>query len=167
MEENGITAFKVIGRGQKDKYMDETARKDVISYMTRPDKAPHHYIGGIAVNIDNAAEEMTILADAFHKDDVLRLRHSVIGFDKDKDITLETVNAIARATAEYFGSEYQTIYAVHEDAEHIHAHLVMNSVSYLNGRKYHGTKKEYYDFLKYMKRVVRSYGIPFIPVKDE
>lgn len=160
-----MATYKVIGCEQDGKYMDETAREDVISYVTRPDKIPHHYVGGVAVNIDNAAEEMTILADAFHKDDGLRLRHSVIGFDKD--ITLETANAIARIAAEYFGSERQTIYAVHEDADHIHAHIVMNSVSYLDGRKYHGTKKQYYDFIKYMKSAVRPYGITFYPVKNE
>lgn len=162
-----MATFKVIGLKQDGKYMDDNARNDVIKYVTRADKTPHHYVGGMAVNVDNAVDEMTVLATAYHKDDGLRLRHSVIGFEKDKGITPEDANEIARRAVEYFGEKYQTIYAVHEDAGHIHAHIVMNSVSYIDGRKCYGTKKEYYDFIEYMKDVVRPYGIPFIPVRDE
>ena len=160
-----MATFKVIGRGQNGKYMDDYAREDVIAYVLQNDKTPHHCIGGAAVNIYNALQEMTLLARAFHKDTGLRLRHSVISFENDRGITLKAANQIAQQAIAYFGSAYQIIYAVHEDTEHLHIHLVMNSVSYLDGMKYHGSKKDYYSFIGYMKVVLRPYGIPFYPVK--
>ena len=160
-----MATFKVIGLGQDGKYMDDYSREDVIAYILRNDKTPHHCIGGAAVNVYNALQEMTLLAQAFHKDSGLRLRHSVISFEKDKQITLEAAEQIACHAVSYYGSAYQMIYAIHEDTAHLHIHLVMNSVSYLDGKKYHGNKKDYYGFINYMRSVVRPYGIPFYPVK--
>ena len=79
-----MATFKVIGRGQDGKYMDDYAREDVIAYVLQNDKTPHHCIGGAAVNVYNALQEMTLLARPFHKDTGLRLRHSVISFENDR-----------------------------------------------------------------------------------
>ena len=160
-----MATYKVIGVGQDGKYMDEYARKDVISYVLRPEKTPHRFVGGAAVNVDNAELEMTLLAQAFHNDTGLRIRHSEISFENDPGITLEVANEIAQKAVAFFGCVYQIIYAIHEDTEHIHFHMAMNTVSFLDGRKYYGTKKQYYDFINYMKGVLRPYGIPFYPVK--
>ena len=160
-----MATFKVIGLGQDGKYMDDYSREDVIAYVLRNDKTPHHCIGGAAVNVYNAFQEMTLLAQAFYKDSGLRLRHSVISFENSENIGINEVDQIARHAIAYYSGAYQIIYAVHEDAEHLHIHLVMNSVSYLDGKKYHGDKKDYYGFINYMKSVVGSYGIPFYPVK--
>ena len=108
---------------------------------------------------------MTLLARAFHKDTGLRLRHSVISFENNRGITLKAADQIAQQAIAHFGSAYQIIYAVHEDADHLHIHLVMNSVSYLDGMKYHGSKKDYYSFIGYMKAALSPYGISFRPVK--
>ena len=160
-----MATFKVIGLGQDGAYMDDQARRDVINYVLRCDKTPHHCVGGAAVNVYNAPQEMTLLARSFHKDTGKRLRHSVISFDNHKEITLEAVNQIAQKAIAYYGSAYQIIYAVHEDADHLHIHLVMNSVSYLDGMKYCGDRNDYYGFINYMKDVLRPYGIPFYPVE--
>lgn len=159
--------YKVIGKGQNGKYTDEWARKDVITYCERLDKTPHNYKGSRAVNIENAAEEMNILAQVYNNDEKVRLRHSVISFDKDENIAATQADEIARAAIQYFGDEYQIIYCVHEDTDNIHVHIVMNQVSYLDGHKYHGSKKQHYDFIKYMKQVVRPYGINFMAVSDD
>ena len=160
-----MATYKVIGLGQDGKYMDDYSREDVIAYILRNDKTPHHCIGSAAVNVYHALQEMTLLAQAFHKDTGLRLRHSVISFENCERIGLKEAEQIARLAIAYYGGAYQIIYAVHEDAEHLHIHLVMNSVSYLDGKKYHGDKKDYYGFINYMRSVVRPYGIPFYPVK--
>ena len=161
-----MATYKVIGKGVDGKYMDDHAREDVIGYILQDCKTPHHYVGGSAVNVDNALHEMTALAEAYHKNSRLRLRHSVIGFETDKNVTVQIANQIARQAAAFFGQEYQIIYAVHEDKNYLHIHLVMNSVSYLNGRKYHGDKKNFYAFINYMKRVVKPYGINFYAVSE-
>lgn len=153
-----MAIYKVIGKGQDGKYMDDMARIDVSKYCMRDDKTPSHFIGGRAVNPANAAEEMRILAQVYNNDTGVRLRHSVISFSPQEDITMEQAAQIADAAIRYFGDEHQIFYSVHEDADHIHAHIVMNQVSYIDGHKYRGTKKELYDFLHYMNQVLQPYG---------
>ena len=164
-----MATYRVIGKGEHNKYFDNNARQDVIAYCFQPNKTTHSYTGGRAVNIDRAAQaafETNTLAQLYNNDDRVRLRHSVISFDTSENITPNQAAEIADAAIRYFGDKYQILYSVHEDAEHIHAHIVMNQVSFLDGRKYQGTRKEHYDFINYMKNVVRPYGIDFIPVSD-
>ena len=59
----------------------------------------------------------------------------------------------------YFGKEYQTIYAVHEKPENPHIHIGTNSVSFIDGHRYGGTRKEFYHMMNYLKSVLFRYGI--------
>ena len=159
-----MATYKVIGKGQDGKYTDDAARQDVIAYCQQAHKTPGAYTGSRAVNLDNAAYEMDTLAQLYHKDDRVRLRHCVISFRPNDHISPAQVAQIAERAIRYFGGAYQILYCVHEDTDDVHIHIVMNQVSYLDGHKYRGTKKEHYDFIAYMKQVLRPYGIPFIPV---
>ena len=161
-----MAIYRVIGKGEDNKYFDDRARDDVIEYCLREAKTPHTYLGGRAVNIDNAAFEMTSLAQFYGNDEKVRLRHSIISFDDTDNISPAQAAEIAEDAVKYFGDEHQVLYSVHEDANHVHIHMVMNQVSYLDGHKYRGTKKEHYDFINYMKNIVRPYGIDFTPVSD-
>ena len=162
-----MATYKVIGKGQAGKYTDDAARQDVIFYCQQSHKTPGTYMGSRAVNLSQAALEMDTLAQIYHNDDRVRLRHSVISFDKSDHISPAQAAQIAEQVIRYFGNAYQILYCVHEDAAHVHIHFVMNQVSYLNGHKYRGTKKEYYDFLQYMKQVLRPYHIRLIPVSGD
>lgn len=161
-----MAAYKVIGKGENGKYFDDKAWHDVISYALRESKTPNSYVGSRAVNIDNAEPEMSILARLYNKTKGVHLRHSIISFDESDNITSAEAAKIAAAAIQYFGDQYQIIYSIHEDAAHVHAHIVMNQVSYTDGHKYQGTKKEYYGFINYMNGIVQPYGIPFVPVSD-
>ena len=51
------------------------------------------------------------------------------------------------------------VYAVHENPANPHIHIVMNSVSYVDGHRYYGTKKEHYDLMKVIKHSLLIHGI--------
>jgi len=157
-----MATFKVVGIGQNGKYMDDTSRSDVIAYCFQPHKIPHSLIGGMGVNPLYAAEEMVTLANSYNKDSGLRLRHWVISFSPKEKVSLQMANAIGRQAIRFYGQTYQIIYAVHEDKNHPHIHVVMNSVSFLDGRKYHGEKKDYYRYLAYLKEVLFAYGLVLV-----
>lgn len=57
------------------------------------------------------------------------------------------------------GAEYQTVSAVHEDKQHLHIHTVINSVSYVDGHRYRGTKQEFYTMKDQVRQILRRYGI--------
>lgn len=161
-----MATFKVIGKGQDGKYFDDNALTDVINYVFKEHKIPHKYIDGYGVHIENAAEQMEIVASVYNKSSGLRLRHSIISFSDEDNILLPEAYQIANIAASFYTKHYQIIFAVHEDTYHPHIHLVMNQVSFVDGHKYLGKKSEHYDFVNYMKNVCRQYGIDFIPVSD-
>ena len=161
-----MAVYKVCGIGEDGKYTDNNARSSVINYCLHDSKAIH-YIGSRAVNIAHAAEEMEVVAKVYHNNDRVRIRHSIISFDDNDNITPEQAAAIAEAAISFYGNQYQIVYGVHEDADHLHIHMAMNQVSYMDGRKFRGTKADHYAFIHYMQQVVRPYGISIIPVSDQ
>jgi hypothetical protein len=75
---------------------------------------------------------------------------------------VERAKYISRSVADYFADRYQIIWCVHEKhmskkyggiSSMYHAHFVMNSVSYVDGRMFGGSRSEIYAFLDYIKRV--------------
>ena len=147
------------------KYHDDDALDAVISYCIQDYKTPSMLIGGYGVNLSQAAFEMHRLSSAYGKDNGLRLRHMILSFS-DQELkrmgtrALEIVFRITDYAARYYGYEYQIIYAVHEDTDHLHSHLVMNTVNYQTGKKYRGDKKDYYSFLGYLGRFLKiQYGM--------
>ena len=78
--------------------------------------------------------------------------HNIISFHKDENITPEEVFEIAKEEAEKTFPDHQTLIAVHQDKDHLHAHLVTNSVSYVDGHKLHTRK---YD-LENMKQLTNQ-----------
>ena len=74
---------------------------------------------------------------------------------------------IARQAAAYYGSQYQIIYAVHMARDHPHIHFVMNTVSYVTGRKYPGDKADYYAYQKHLKDTLHPYGLYMMAVSDD
>lgn len=176
-----MPTFKVICRNETQlvaptglpKYHDDQALHDVVSYCLDYEKIPNHFVGSYGINPNHADLEMELLARAYGKASGLRLRHFVLAFSPDEvkrfhSKVNETLLRIAWYAAGYYGGEYQIIFAVHEDTENPHIHFVMNTVSYLTGRKYRGDKADYYQFQSYLGQfLMEQYGLYLIPVKDQ
>ena len=162
-----MAVYKVNGKGQNGKYSDDYALRDVIGYIVRDYKTPHCYIGAYGVRPEYAAMQMEYVARAYNNYTGIRLRHSELSFSHEDHVTLETAYQIADAAARFYADRYQIVFSIHEDTDHIHAHFVMNQVSYVDGRKYSGNRKEYFEFINYMKNVCRQYGIKFQSVSDD
>ena len=103
------------------------------------------------------AESMNEVAVQFGKTSGVQLRHLIIAFAPEDKVTPEKANRIGQVVASFFAKEYQAIYAVHEDTDTLHIHIVVNSVSYIDGHRYGGTKHEFYSFMNYMREVLRCY----------
>lgn len=161
-----MATFRVIGIGENGKYMDDRARIDVLNYCTQESKTTHALIGSMAVNADHAEQEMRILASLYNQDKGLRLRHWVISFEPGELPGLYHADLFAREAIAYYGDRYQIVYSVHEDTGHIHIHIVMNLISYLDGRRYRGQKRDYYGYLSDLNRIAAKFGTYVVPVKD-
>lgn len=69
---------------------------------------------------------------------------------------------------EYLGKSYEAVFVVHDNTAHVHSHIVFNSVSFVDGKKYRYEKG---DWAKYIQpitnRLCQEYGLSIIDVDDE
>lgn len=155
--------YSVVGVGQHKKYFDENSYHDVSNYICNPVKAA--YVGGAGVtSVETAGNEMEQIAIKFGKNSGKHLRHSTLSFATEENVSPEKANEYAQRIIQYYAPEYQIAYAVHTNTDNVHIHLVMNQVSYVDGHRYQGKKKDYYDFKKYMGKVTH---LPIILSKDK
>ena len=141
------------------KYHDENARATLERYIKDIWKTDPLFIDGLAVNPKYAAEEMSKLAEVAGKTSGIQLRHFILSLAPREARDPIFVLSLARAVAEYYADEYQILFAVHCDHHYLHAHFMMNAVSYKTGLKYPGTKDDYYAFKRHVVHVLKSYGI--------
>lgn len=104
----------------------------------------HEYIGEIKKEIncqvDNAFEQMKETKKKFNKTDKRQAYHIILSF-KEGEVSPDTVFELTeRFVKEYLGNDYEAVFAVHDNTEHPHSHIVFNSVSFRDGKKYHYQK---------------------------
>ena len=124
------------------------AMRNCIEYVLRQDKTGKllTYITGPychdEINYDLVYRTFLEEKKMWNKDTGRMYVHNIISWHKNEQITSEQALEFGKDFAEKWFSGFQTLVAVHKDKEHIHCHLVTNSVSYEDGRKLHNTKKD-------------------------
>lgn len=79
--------------------------------------------------------EMMTTKQRFGKTDGRQFYHFVQSFSENDDLTPQEVNAIGLELAQKAFPGYEVVIATHVDTNHLHNHLVVNSVNCENGRK--------------------------------
>ena len=144
----------------KGKYKDDSALRDTINYILNPAKVPEGCVilRGVT-SASTAAQQMDILAQAYGKNKGTRLRHFILSFDADENVDAQTAFEVGWRLSDYYAGQYQLVGAVHQNTDHLHIHFVMNTVGAIDGKKYSGKKKDYYDFGKYVRAVLSEYDL--------
>ena len=78
----------------------------------------------------------------WNKDSGRMYAHNIISWHKDEKITPEEAYEFGKEFVEQWFDGFQTLMAVHVDHNHIHLHMVTNTVSYIDGHKLHTIKNE-------------------------
>ena len=124
--------------------------KNALEYIQNPDKTEECVlVGGINCLPDTAFEQMEETKNIFHKTGKRQGYHVIISFSPEEKVTAEQ----AMYVLEYFakavlGNDYEAVYAVHTDREHMHGHLIWNSVSMTTGKKYNSPKGNWKNHLQ-------------------
>ena len=117
--------------------------KKLMNYITQPAKTRPDLVGGFNCDWEQAFNEFNDVKMEFDKEDGIQARHMVMSFDVNDDVTVELAKQIGDELLQHkLFENFQVVYAVHKDKDHIHCHLVTNSVSYEDGKKLHTTKKD-------------------------
>ena len=124
------------------------AMRNCIEYVLRQDKTSEllTYVTGPychdEINYDLVYRAFLEEKKVWDKDSGRMYAHNIISWHKDEQITPEQALEFGKEFAENWFSGFQTLVTVHKDKDHIHCHLVTNSVSYEDGRKLHNTRKD-------------------------
>ena len=85
----------------------------------------------------SALSEMLLTKERFRKTDGRQDYHFVQSFAETDDLTPQEAHAIALELAQREFPDFEVLVATHIDTDHLHSHLVVNSVSFQDGRKLH------------------------------
>ena len=147
---------------------------DVIDYAADPsktDSAIHdeniethqQFVTGINCLPATARDEMQAVKKRFGKEDGVIAYHGYQSFAPG-EVDPKTAHEIGiRLAKELWGEKYQVIVATHLDKEnHLHNHFVVNTVSFVDGIRYHRTGKDYHDMQVASDNLCREYGLSVI-----
>lgn len=152
-----MATYKVVNSAGD--YRNDDAVKKVLHYAASPDKTgPSHVVGGSVIP-EIAAMSMDTVASVYHNDNDTgpRLRHSVLSFAPG-EISFDALDDVAQKAIGFYADRYQIVAAPHRDRDHPHIHFVMNMTSFIDGKKYHGEKSDYYKFQAHLNGILRHYG---------
>ena len=124
--------------------------KNALEYIQNPDKTEECVlVGGINCLPDTAFEQMEETKNIFHKTGKRQGYHVIISFSPEEKVTAEQAMYVLEHFAKaVFGDDYEAVYAVHTDREHMHGHLIWNSVSMTTGKKYNSPKSNWKNHLQ-------------------
>lgn len=136
--------------------------KNVLSYVSRKEKTvseDKRFVTGVNCSPETALDEMTATKNLYHKPDGRLYYHLVQSFPSGYEIEPELAHKIAVELAEKAFNKYEVVVATHIDREHIHSHLVLNSVSFEDGKKYHSNKESVEELMKLSDEICQRYGV--------
>lgn len=96
---------------------------------------------GHNLDIDYAKSQMKQTRELYSKNDGIQAHHVIQSF-KPGELTPEKANQIGLELAERLAPEHEVAVYTHDDTDHIHNHIVINSVNFETGNKYqaHGSE---------------------------
>ncbi len=144
--------------------------KRTIDYIKNGEKTQEQIkVGAVNCQPDNAYEKMIETKKYFDKLDGRQGYHIIISFkegETDADTAYEITEQFVN---EYLKDNYETVFAVHDNTVHIHAHIVFNSISFVTGLKYHYKKNDWANEIQpIVNRICMEHGLSTVEIdKDE
>ena len=124
--------------------------KNALEYIQNPDKTEECVlVGGTNCLPDTAFEQMEETKNIFNKTGKRQGYHVIISFSPEEKVTAEQAMYVLEHFAkDVLSDDYEAVYAVHTDREHMHGHLIWNSVSMTTGKKYNSPKGNWKNHLQ-------------------
>ena len=135
----------------------------LIEYAINGEKTEHKlYVSGINCMPDTAFYEMKNVKKQFFKTGGIECFHAIQSF-VEKEVTPEQAHEIGiKLAEELWGDRYQVIVCTHTNKQNVHNHIVLNSVSFIDGNKYHNSNVEIALLRETNDAICRKYGLSII-----
>lgn len=137
--------------------------RDVMNYTTQDCKTEEQrYVSGINCIPAIARDEMQMVKRQFGKEGGIIAFHGYQSFAPG-EVTPEQAHEIGLELAKrLWGDKFQVLVATHLDREHIHNHFVLNSVSFVDGKKFNDCKATYALMRRTSDELCREHGLSVI-----
>ena len=132
-----------------------------INYILKDEKTMNGLLTG-SVNCikENAYECMKETKRLYGKMDKRQGYHLIISFEENECDGNTAMKVIEDFVREYLESDYEAVYAVHTNTDHVHGHIIWNSVRFTDGYKYHYKKGDWEkDIQPRIDRICEKYNL--------
>ncbi len=145
-----------------------SAMKAVMCYCQREDKTTdpqtgHRYVSGVDCNGASSFTEFLATKTAYGKLDGINFYQYVQSFSPRENVTYEQAHAIGLEFAQRAWPGHEVQVTTHCDAQHIHTHFVINSVSFETGLKLHQTPKTLRQLRQISDEICKSHNLSVLP----
>ncbi len=116
---------------------------------------------------DTALQEMRNTKKQFFKTTGIQCFHGVQSFVKG-EVTPEQAHEIGiKLAEELWGDKFQVVVSTHLNTDNIHTHFVINSVSFVDGKRFCNTKKDYAAMRKASDKLCEEYGLSVLKQEEK
>ena len=135
----------------------------VINYGKNGDKTENGIlVSSVNCSIETAYEEMALTKKFFHKENNVLGYHIIQSF-KGNEVSPKLANQIGKELAEeLWGDKYQVVICTHINKENVHNHMILNSVSFIDGIKYHNSKAQIAFLKETSDSLCLNYGLSIV-----
>ena len=158
-------SIAVINFISRQKTQTRRGLKALLNYCAKNAKTIHEgikLVTGVNCVAQSAYNEMMNTKLRYKKASGRMYYHLLQSFHPDENLTPETAHEIALRFAEENFPGYEVLVATHVDRNHIHSHMVINSVNADNGYKYHSDNNEIQRLRDSSDKLCLEYGLSVI-----
>ena len=138
-----------------------------IDYVMNGEKTEEQLLVATQICSQSTAYDDMIATKQMHgKEGGIQCYHLIQSF-KPGEVSPETALEIAQKLVQEVIPDHEAVIGVHVDWEHIHAHIVFNSVAWTTGEKYSSTKESYYKIRKISDRLCREHVLSVLPEQNQ
>lgn len=130
-----------------------------INYVTKTEKTEEKLVSGIDCTPPTAIDEMKATKELWNKTDGRQYKHFVQSFAPGEQVTRAQAHQIALELAQERFKGYEVLIATHKDKEHIHSHIIVNSVSFEDGRKFQQSRADLQQLKNHSDEICKKQGL--------
>jgi hypothetical protein len=131
----------------------------IVDYLTKEEKTEAKLISGKDCNPENIVREFRATKELYNKNDGVQYHHMIQSFSPKDNITTEKAHELGMELAEKQFKGHEVFVVTHKDKEHIHNHLVVNSVGFEDGKKYHSDRNSMIELKRESNRQCEREGL--------
>ena len=142
--------------------------RDALDYAANRDKTEQScFESSYACTLETAFADMRQTKERWHKSGGVQGYHLVQSFAAG-EVTPELAHQIVKELADrVLGGRYEYVIGTHLNTGHIHSHIVWNSVSRIDGKKYHSNGKSYVTEIRAVSdELCRKYKLSVIDTEN-